>query len=380
MIDLILSKNIYNLTLHCSFLYNGTSCRKKEREIIGEIIMNSKKIAIGTLSLCFSVLTSACSSPKTASDALSSPKLEHTVAPVSKLPEETDDVVQNKQTIPQSVGIQNAVNVRHFGGYRTQDGNIVRMDKAIRSGTLMNISSADISVLQETYQLREIIDLRDEQEMAEKPAPNIPGVSYTVLFDYTATYEESNEQQTAPETENKTDIVHGIPEFSNPYIQAALTLGDIREVMKQAYRDLTLRQSSIDGYIQFFDILLAQEDGAVLWNCTNGKDRTGVLSALFLSALGVDRETISEDYLLTNMYLEEQAENAVASAMTETDDPKILETIRLMNGVDISYLDEMYQCIETEYGSMDEYLRNAIKLTDDDFIELRRLYTINEQE
>ena len=40
--------------------------------------------------------------------------------------------------------------------------------------------------------------------------------------------------------------------------------------------------------------------GAVLWHCTEGKDRCGITTALVLEALGVDREVIREDYLKTN--------------------------------------------------------------------------------
>lgn len=40
--------------------------------------------------------------------------------------------------------------------------------------------------------------------------------------------------------------------------------------------------------------------GSVLWHCTEGKDRCGLLSAVLLLTLGVKRSTIMEDYLLTN--------------------------------------------------------------------------------
>lgn len=52
-------------------------------------------------------------------------------------------------------------------------------------------------------------------------------------------------------------------------------------------------------------VILQQEEGAVLWHCSMGKDRVGVGTALLLYALGVPMETIMEDYLRTNRCLEE---------------------------------------------------------------------------
>lgn len=54
--------------------------------------------------------------------------------------------------------------------------------------------------------------------------------------------------------------------------------------------------------IKIFDILLANQDGSVLWHCTAGKDRAGFGTALVLSALGVDKNTVIDDYMLSNKY------------------------------------------------------------------------------
>ena len=59
-----------------------------------------------------------------------------------------------------------------------------------------------------------------------------------------------------------------------------------------------LGDEAVKAYKQFFDILLDQEEGAILWHCSEGKDRTGLASLLILHALGVPPETIMEDYLL----------------------------------------------------------------------------------
>ncbi|WP_324195366.1 tyrosine-protein phosphatase [Nocardia abscessus] len=74
-------------------------------------------------------------------------------------------------------------------------------------------------------------------------------------------------------------------------------------------------------------------DGAVLFHCTAGKDRTGWTAAVLLTLLGVDRATVTEDYLLSNRYRAARA-----------DDP--------LNGVQQSWLDAAFDQADRTYGSL----------------------------
>ena len=69
--------------------------------------------------------------------------------------------------------------------------------------------------------------------------------------------------------------------------------------MDNAYREL-VRRDRQSAWSNIFNILLADNGGAVLYHCSAGKDRTGVVTAVILTALGVDKDTIYQDYLLTN--------------------------------------------------------------------------------
>ncbi|MBC8931267.1 tyrosine/lipid phosphatase LipA, partial [Escherichia coli] len=70
-------------------------------------------------------------------------------------------------------------------------------------------------------------------------------------------------------------------------------------------------ETSIQAYKDFFDILLANQDGSVLWHCTAGKDRAGFGTALVLSALGVDKNTVIDDYMLSNKYRADENKKAI---------------------------------------------------------------------
>ena len=70
------------------------------------------------------------------------------------------------------------------------------------------------------------------------------------------------------------------------------------------YSSVLNDETARKGFAQFFQILLEQDaDKAILWHCTGGKDRAGSASALLLSVLGVDRETVLDDFELTNEFL-----------------------------------------------------------------------------
>ncbi|MCB2660469.1 tyrosine-protein phosphatase, partial [Listeria monocytogenes] len=74
-----------------------------------------------------------------------------------------------------------------------------------------------------------------------------------------------------------------------------------------------------------FDILLATQDGSVLWPCTAGKARAGFGPALVLSALGVDKNTVIDDYMLSNKYRADENKKAIDAVAAKTDNKKVID-------------------------------------------------------
>ena len=71
----------------------------------------------------------------------------------------------------------------------------------------------------------------------------------------------------------------------------------IPKMMEEAYR--TIIRKFQNEYKRFFEILINRQAAPLLFHCSAGKDRTGIAAALLLSALGVDKETVMQDYLLS---------------------------------------------------------------------------------
>ena len=127
------------------------------------------------------------------------------------------------------------------------------------------------------------------------------------------------------------------------------------------------------GYARFFELLL-EADGAVLWHCTYGKDRTGVAAALLMYALGVDEETIMEEFLLTNeVYQKEIAGLEVALKNAGYDDAVVGEAQAIV-GVKGEYLTAAFDAVKEEYGSIEDYIRNQLGVSDEALHQLREKY------
>lgn len=69
--------------------------------------------------------------------------------------------------------------------------------------------------------------------------------------------------------------------------------------MQACYREMVSSPEARAGYRRLFDLLLNRREGAILFYCSAGRDRTCVAAWLILSALGVSEDVILADYLLT---------------------------------------------------------------------------------
>ena len=119
--------------------------------------------------------------------------------------------------------------------------------------------------------------------------------------------------------------------------------------MPLAYRQL-VKPDRKEAWSKIFDLLINNKEGAILFHCSAGKDRTGVLSAVILTALGIDKETIYQDYLLTNekpLYYKK-----MALEMDEESREIFLDYFQAKK----EYLDAAFDEIIKTYGSFDNFL------------------------
>lgn len=167
------------------------------------------------------------------------------------------------------IAVQGAYNLRDIGGYKTAGGASTRWRSHLRADSLHGLTQDDMELLA-AQGLRLVIDLRGDQEIAEQPNPfaSHSGIRYV-----------------------------NVPIFAALAPIAMMRSKASRFRMAEHYRD------AIDqcgpAISRVIGLIAEEEAGSVLFHCTAGKDRTGVIAALLLLVAGVDRDTIIEDYSLT---------------------------------------------------------------------------------
>ncbi|MDH3642864.1 MAG: tyrosine-protein phosphatase, partial [Gammaproteobacteria bacterium] len=174
------------------------------------------------------------------------------------------------------VDLPGSVNFRDFGGYHTHAGTRVRRGLLFRCGQMANLTEDGQSGFAE-LNIRVICDLRRPDERDADPTPVPHHVSRRVEI---------------PIDPGGTSALR--QSLSDGEASVAQRIEFMRAITGELTRD------HASSYRLMFRALQDHAPGGFLVHCTAGKDRTGVGVALILLALGVPREVVMEDYLLTN--------------------------------------------------------------------------------
>lgn len=130
--------------------------------------------------------------------------------------------------------------------------------------------------------------------------------------------------------------------------------------MCELYRNFIRMPYSRAQYTRFLQAILSVEDGAVLWHCTLGKDRCGWGTALVLAVLGVSREDILQDYLLTNECLKDEIAGMLEMLRKLSAQTTLANSGRALVEAREEYLLAAWDEAEKQYGSMDEFLTQGL--------------------
>ncbi|MBQ6317013.1 MAG: tyrosine-protein phosphatase [Oscillospiraceae bacterium] len=252
-------------------------------------------------------------------------------------------------------GLEGLNNGRDLGGYVTADGQYqVKKGLLLRTAKLADATDADIALLSSNYDIEKVIDLRMLPERLMNPDKKIPDAKNLVIS-----------TQTIP----NIFVITGEDWLM---MLRAIRSGVMDTYMTAMYRQLISDPMAIRGTQKFFKEVLSA-DGAVLWHCTSGKDRTGIEAYLLMCALGMSEDVARAEYLNTNVMMADEMKASYDKAYKYTHSKWIASEFYKYEGVSEDWLKVALTVIE-RYGGVDAYLRNVIKLTDDDFAQLRAMY------
>ena len=279
---------------------------------------------------------------------------------------ETDSMPAEAEA--QSIGLTGVGNARELGGYVAEDGRVVRRGVFLRTAALGNATEADIQRLVDDYHLSLVIDLRMTSEIEQAPDPVMDGVENLHLGIIDEAAMAAKRQSLSAEDVAGLDMTSKLGR-----LRMAMKLGIVGDHM---YIDFLSGEPGKAGYARLFRELLALPEGkAMLFHCTQGKDRTGCAAMLILSALGADEETIMADFMLTNTFNAQLIEGERQMLTAQGLEGDELETfMHAMDEVDPQYMINALDWMKEHYGSALGYIQTELGVTDEEIEVLRDKY------
>ena len=221
------------------------------------------------------------------------------------------------------IPLEGAYNFRDLGGLEGAGGRRVRKGRVFRSDRLTNLTTADTDLL-ETFSIGRIFDLRSDLELSH----------------------------------------HGAGQFAAaagrhrhvPLVRVSLSITDSRidwEKVDLQSRYLEMLQEGAAVIREVLEHLSREDAPATVFHCTGGKDRTGVLAAVLLRALGVEDHVIVDDYAISERYLAPFVEATRALMQSEGFDNEI---VLYLCGSPAERMRKMLVDMDERWGSVGAYL------------------------
>lgn len=243
-------------------------------------------------------------------------------------------------------------NFRDYGDYAGADGRRVKSGLLWRSAQHGDATKADLAAIS-ALGIKTIIDLRGPSERDAKPCRRVEDFSAQVF---------AHPEETAGLALH-TEAADGV-----------ISAAEARAAMVRLYEGIAFRPNLVPMLKCLFQVLQRAE-GPSLVHCVAGKDRTGFAVAMVQHALGVSRETIIADYMLTNSAgnIEARIANG-AEQIRRSRGPISDATIRTLMGVEEDYIVTALNAVEARHGKVDDYLSAVLGIDEGAGARLREAY------
>jgi protein-tyrosine phosphatase len=243
------------------------------------------------------------------------------------------------------IRFEGASNFRDLGGYPSALGGEVRWGMVYRAGRLDRLTPLDSEQFSQLG-IRTVFDLRRDDEREQAPDP-VPNVQLCLMSRVQA-------NQPLPHAELLVEHDHGV------------------QFLRELYSGLLAHATVEIGTL--FTMLAAPDAMPAVFHCAVGKDRTGVIAALLLTWLGVDRELVLDDFELSDEHVGQRQRDELVSRMADRGiAPEAAAGILGASRVSMaSTLDEL----DARYGGIEHYLRGKCAVDQDALLGLRRLLLV----
>ena len=246
-----------------------------------------------------------------------------------------------------------AHNFRDLGGYKTEDGRRIKWGKIYRSDNLHSLTDEDVKYLSR-LNIKSVVDFRSDEERESEPdrlTPDMTQVLLPIKF-----------QPKELDDETLKNLMKN------------LTFGTLDSSNLLTDFNIVIVKDFAEEYKKFFRHVIENNAEPIVFHCTAGKDRAGFASAMILTVLGVPRDKVIEDYLLTNTYVKDHVDSEMLEIELKTFFRADTDNLRKINLVAERYIQAAFDTIDSEWGGMDNYISKALSLTEEDILKLQNFY------
>jgi protein-tyrosine phosphatase len=251
------------------------------------------------------------------------------------------------------IKLDGPLNFRDIGGYQNENGKTVKWNKIYRSDSLSSLSASDQKRL---AQLRITTDCDLRSQYEKNSAPDILWANVKLVD--VPVYAEVGVDKS--KEHYNSQFLGQLPSLNNNF-------------MGRIYQQTLLNAHSQTMFAKVFaELLTLPEEEALVYHCSAGKDRTGMVSVLVLMALGIADDTIARDYLLTNQLYD----FAVSRQLPSNDE--ISQMVAKMNvtkgeGIAIKGITET---IRQGWGDFATFFKKELGFSTIDYQQLRKMYLV----
>lgn len=254
-----------------------------------------------------------------------------------------------KENTQRVIKLSSVKNLRTLGGLPSALGGTIRDGILYRSGAWDKLTPEDAVFLRQNCGINLDIDLRTNAEVQIAPEKKVEGVTYAYM----------------PISPN------ALPGISRELEPGKAITVDMLPDMAEMYRGIVREPRYVEAFSKVIHTVMDHRDGAVLWHCTAGKDRCGLTAFFIESILGVDRETCIQDYMLTNQAYLAEAMKYFALIVATKRDLKLARKVFAVYTVNKRFINAALEVIDNEFGGMDAYIKNQLKVTDEEMKAFR---------
>jgi len=247
--------------------------------------------------------------------------------------------------------MQKPANFRDIGGIPGADGRTIRTGLLLRAAQPIALSESDHAALA-AYNITNIVDFRRPWEVRLAPNDNIAGAAYTNL-----------------------DVLAGMP-WAEATLEEWLdnvTIEDVDKSLNDNYLYFVSAASARRIFADFLRICI-DADGAVLFHCHAGKDRTGMAAAILLKLLGTSNEDVFADYMRTLDDIKTRLSGVIDGYRRRGLDKDKLAALEVVYGIKREYLDASFAAANAQFGDFAGYITNGLGINDSEIATLQKKY------